>query len=252
MTQKSFFLQTCIMSSAEEIFKTMDAAVREAGDDLINKVKGTIIYDITDVGRWLIQCKTAPGGVSKATPDVKADLTLSISEPDFLLLAAQKLNPQQAMLQGKLKVKGNVSLAPKIAFIREAYKRKVETGAAPAAAAPTSTLASASIFASIAEAIKSKGPELVNKVKGTIQFNITPGGTWHVNLKSGAGSIEATTKAADLTITVSDSDFMLIADGKLNPQMAFMKGKLKLKGNMALAMKLPVVIEAAKAPRSKL
>ncbi|CAK4112413.1 unnamed protein product [Aphanomyces euteiches] len=243
------------MSSAEEIFKTMDAAVREAGDDLINKVKGTIIYDITDVGRWLIQCKTAPGGVSKVTADVKADLTLSISEPDFLLLAAQKLTPQQAMLQGKLKVKGNVSLAPKIAFIREAVKKKVEGGAsapAPPVAAPTSTLASASIFASIAEAIKSKGPELVNKVKGTIQFNITPGGAWHVNLKSGAGSIEATTKAADLTITVSDSDFMLIADGKLNPQMAFMKGKLKLKGNMALAMKLPVVIEAAKAPRSKL
>ncbi|CAK4615040.1 hypothetical protein LEN26_007404 [Aphanomyces euteiches] len=243
------------MSSAEEIFKTMDAAVREAGDDLINKVKGTIIYDITDVGRWLIQCKTAPGGVSKVTADVKADLTLSISEPDFLLLAAQKLTPQQAMLQGKLKVKGNVSLAPKIAFIREAVKKKVEGGEsapAPPVAAPTSTLASASIFASIAEAIKSKGPELVNKVKGTIQFNITPGGAWHVNLKSGAGSIEATTKAADVTITVSDSDFMLIADGKLNPQMAFMKGKLKLKGNMALAMKLPVVIEAAKAPRSKL
>ena len=34
--------------------------------------------------------------------------------------------------------------------------------------------------------------------------------------------------------------------GKLNPQQAFMKGKLKIKGNMGLAMKLGKVMEAAK------
>ena len=33
-------------------------------------------------------------------------------------------------------------------------------------------------------------------------------------------------------------DFVNFINGKLNPQMAFMTGKLKVKGNMQLAMKL--------------
>ena len=36
------------------------------------------------------------------------------------------------------------------------------------------------------------------------------------------------------TISVSDDDFCALAEGKLNPQTAFMQGKIKLKGSMAL------------------
>ncbi|KAF0719048.1 Aste57867_1309 [Aphanomyces stellatus] len=245
------------MSTAAEVFGIMDAAVRDAGAALVNQVKGTIKFDVTGAGQWLIQCKTAPAGVTKSSADAAADVTVTLSEANFLLLIADKLNPQQAYMQGKIKFKGNMGLAMKLSAVINAYKQKVASGAAAAAApaatpaATTTGLRSAGIFASIGEAIKAKGPELVGKVKGTIQFNITPGGTWFVDLKNGAGSIETATKPADLTITVSDADFMSIADGKLNAQQAFMKGKLKLKGNMGLAMKLPVVIDAAKA-RSKL
>lgn len=44
--------------------------------------------------------------------------------------------------------------------------------------------------------------------------------------------------AADTTITVSDEDFVSLALGKLNPQVAFMKGKLKITGNIMLTQKL--------------
>lgn len=44
--------------------------------------------------------------------------------------------------------------------------------------------------------------------------------------------------AADTTLTVSDDDFVSIALGKLNPQVAFMKGKLKITGNIMLTQKL--------------
>lgn len=37
-----------------------------------------------------------------------------------------------------------------------------------------------------------------------------------------------------------------MAVGKLNAQSAFMSGKLKVKGNMGLAMKLGTVMEQAK------
>lgn len=43
---------------------------------------------------------------------------------------------------------------------------------------------------------------------------------------------------ADTTLTVADSDFVDITSGKINPQVAFMKGKLKITGNIMLTQKL--------------
>ena len=48
--------------------------------------------------------------------------------------------------------------------------------------------------------------------------------------------------AAKCIVTCSASDFMNVVSGKTNPQMAFMSGKLKIKGDMGLAMKLQKVI----------
>lgn len=42
----------------------------------------------------------------------------------------------------------------------------------------------------------------------------------------------------DTTLTVTDADLVEIALGKLNPQVAFMKGKLKITGNIMLTQKL--------------
>lgn len=49
------------------------------------------------------------------------------------------------------------------------------------------------------------------------------------------------------TLTVTDEDFVEIAVGKLSPQTAFMKGKLKITGNIMLAQKLgPLLKTGAK------
>ena len=51
---------------------------------------------------------------------------------------------------------------------------------------------------------------------------------------------------ADLTLTMTDAIFVQIADGTMKPQTAFMRGKLKIKGSMGLAMKLQGVIDVAR------
>jgi putative sterol carrier protein len=68
-----------------------------------------------------------------------------------------------------------------------------------------------------------------------------------LDLKNGSGSLEKNGKGkADITLTVSEADFLDLSSGKLNAQQAFMKGKIKIKGNMGLAMKLGTVLAAAK------
>lgn len=47
---------------------------------------------------------------------------------------------------------------------------------------------------------------------------------------------------ADTTISVSKDDFEEIASGKQNAQMAFMMGKLKVDGDMSVAMQLGQIL----------
>jgi len=106
----------------------------------------------------------------------------------------------------------------------------------------------AGIFTKLQEGVKAGGPALVKQVKGIIQFEILePGFSFVVDLKNGNGDVyqgKAKTRAT-VTITVTDDDFGRLVDGSLNPQQAFMQSKIKIKGNMGLAMKLPKVLAAA-------
>lgn len=48
--------------------------------------------------------------------------------------------------------------------------------------------------------------------------------------------------AADCTITMSKDDFLALTAGDLNPTMAYMQGKLKIAGDMTIAMQLSQVL----------
>ncbi len=88
--------------------------------------------------------------------------------------------------------------------------------------------------------------DVVKKVNATYRFDITgpTGGTWILDMKEGTAGVRQADEQAQCTITMTDSDFVSLIDGKLNPQMAFMSGKLKVKGDMGLAMKLGQVLQA--------
>ena len=72
-------------------------------------------------------------------------------------------------------------------------------------------------------------------------YIFTDGDQWHLDLKNGAGAAgqgPPPSGAADVTMTMATEDFTKMFAGKLNATSAFMSGKLKIKGNLALAMKL--------------
>ena len=75
----------------------------------------------------------------------------------------------------------------------------------------------------------------------TFQWNITgdEAGVWAVKITNGQGEvIPGGVEKPDVTFTISDKDWLAITEGKLDGMNAFMTGKLKVSGDMMLAMKL--------------
>ncbi|XP_075681711.1 hydroxysteroid dehydrogenase-like protein 2 [Rhinoderma darwinii] len=93
---------------------------------------------------------------------------------------------------------------------------------------------------------KSINEETVKSVQGVYQFVLAGSeeGTWYMDLKNdngGVGKGEPPIKA-DVVMSMESEDFVKMFTGKLKPTMAFMSGKLKIKGNMGLAMKLEALM----------
>ena len=87
-------------------------------------------------------------------------------------------------------------------------------------------------------------PESAQSIGATYQFHVTGdnGGDWVIDFKAPQVRNE-TDDGADCTVTVSDADFLGILNGSINPVQAFMMGKIKIGGNMSLAMKLQQVLK---------
>ncbi|XP_029309844.1 sterol carrier protein 2 [Cottoperca gobio] len=101
-----------------------------------------------------------------------------------------------------------------------------------------------SVFKELEKNLREDGEQLVKKIGGVFAFKVKDGPegketTWVVDVKNGKGSVSTDPgKKADCTLTMSDGDLLDLMTGKLNPQTAFFKGKLKITGNMGMAMKL--------------
>jgi sterol carrier protein 2 len=127
---------------------------------------------------------------------------------------------------------------------------ETSNGPSPSGASAETPFGSDTTFAEIKQRI-AENPALVKSIGGVYRFNVVKGDdtkTWTIDLKNGAGSVSSgSADKADLTITVSDEDLISMSQGKLNGQQAFMQKKIKVQGNMGLAMKLDAVIKQQKA-----
>ncbi|XAR64035.1 Propanoyl-CoA C-acyltransferase [Bertholletia excelsa] len=88
------------------------------------------------------------------------------------------------------------------------------------------------------------GKELTKKIGLVYQLNIAPKKIgfneeiYVVDLKKGEvkkGPYEG--GKPDATFSFTDNDFLKIAAGKMNPQIAFMRGAMKIKGSLSAAQK---------------
>jgi sterol carrier protein 2 len=112
--------------------------------------------------------------------------------------------------------------------------------ASPASAA--SDFKSSVVFKEIETKLKEDGGQYVKKINGIFCFKVKSGdkeGVWVVDVKNGNGSVKFDPQGkGDATISMDDDNLLALMTGQLNPQQAFFQGKLKIAGNMGLAMKL--------------
>lgn len=76
----------------------------------------------------------------------------------------------------------------------------------------------------------------------TVKFVFPDEGVIFVDGAATPNAVSNEDREADCTITMSTEDFEDMLAGELDPAMAFMTGKLKVDGNMAIAMSLQKVL----------
>jgi putative sterol carrier protein len=85
-------------------------------------------------------------------------------------------------------------------------------------------------------------PAAARGTSASVQFHFTGENTadWTLEIDGGVCRTAPGTLAnPSVTLTVDSGDFMALLNGDLQPMPAFMQGKLRLRGDVTLAMKLP-------------
>ncbi len=78
----------------------------------------------------------------------------------------------------------------------------------------------------------------VSDLNKKVKFELKEVGIIHIDATATPPSVTNDDLDADVTFILSEEHFEELMDGSLNPQMAFMMGKLKIEGDMGLALSL--------------
>jgi len=217
--------------------------IAEKMPSLAGKGKGVCRMEIKDVVTMdldLLNGKfsTEQDGV------VKPLANLSCDEANFLKMASGALDPTKAFMTGKLKIKGDMTMAMRLQHIFKQLSEDLK--AKPKEEAPASSGASSGsygygdldkVISKIGQALennkgKQKGIAVLDFGEPAVQMDLT-NGTMKV-----AKSKDEFAEKPTATMSIKSSDFILLATGKMDGMKAFMTGKLKVKGDMSLVMKL--------------
>ena len=98
------------------------------------------------------------------------------------------------------------------------------------------------IFTNIADQFD---PSRTDGLNATILFDLSGenGGLYWVKVADGqAETGKGTVDSPNMTLKAAADDWAAMVNGDLNPMQAFMTGKIKIQGDMGLAMKLQSLI----------
>jgi len=85
---------------------------------------------------------------------------------------------------------------------------------------------------------------LLRGVNGTYLFNIDKVGAWFVSVDDGTVTVDKGSREADCVISCSEEDFVEIIEGRRNLLTAALQGRVRIRGDVALAQKFHGLVGA--------
>lgn len=103
-------------SSSGPIEKTFDVIRSVINEDVVKSTNGLYRFDLSGEhsGVWFLDLKSGAGSAGQGEPESKADVVMKMDSADFSKMFAGKMKPTLAFMSGKLKIKGDMTLAIKL------------------------------------------------------------------------------------------------------------------------------------------
>jgi 3-hydroxyacyl-CoA dehydrogenase/3a,7a,12a-trihydroxy-5b-cholest-24-enoyl-CoA hydratase len=203
---------------------------------------------------WVIDLKTGAGSVARGTAS-GADVTLDMTDADFLDMTSGKADAQKLYFGGKLKISGNVMASQKLMFLKKidqgeaaafVAKARASGGGAGAAAVAAVTVQSlparpavaSAVFEALAARIAAN-PGLVAEVQALVAVRVTdPDGAWVVDLKAPPGGVrQGLEPGAGATLRLSDEDLEALVRGG-DARELHQRGRMRVDGDVRVAHRL--------------
>jgi 3-hydroxyacyl-CoA dehydrogenase/3a,7a,12a-trihydroxy-5b-cholest-24-enoyl-CoA hydratase len=185
---------------------------------------------------FVVDLKTAPGKVYAGEAD-KPECTLELSDSDFMAMTSGKADPQKLFSEGKLKIGGNLMASTKLGFLKKIDMSKVKAGSAKPAAAASAPAASPKSAQAPGIVERAAGRLAEAQAAGTIKLVVKdPDNTFVVRLGAAASDAKP-----DAVVTVADADLAELAQGKVNLQTLYQRGKLRIDGDIKAAQGLALL-----------
>jgi putative sterol carrier protein len=89
-------------------------------------------------------------------------------------------------------------------------------------------------------------PEAMAGMNAVLQLDLAGdgGGQWYLTIANQTMRVdEGLAATPNMTLTMTAADYLSMSNGNTNPTNLFMQGKIKIKGDMQLAMKLQALFK---------
>jgi len=81
-------------------------------------------------------------------------------------------------------------------------------------------------------------PSRAGDLTASYRFDIEGAGSWHVDVAGGAVAVTESQEPADCVIATDEATFLAVVGNEQSPMGAFMTGKIRVEGDMGLALRL--------------
>jgi 3-hydroxyacyl-CoA dehydrogenase/3a,7a,12a-trihydroxy-5b-cholest-24-enoyl-CoA hydratase len=239
--------EAAVEVGAADIIAAVDHYVKE-NPGVAEKAQTVFKLQLSDPDSvWTIDLKSGSAGAGETA---KPDVTLKLSEANYVALQKGEADAMKLFTTGKVKVAGDMMAVNKLellgdmpfSLVEEKAEARVRGGAlaAPPSSEPQVYEALApKLFEALGKRLEEQ-PSLADEVGAVLQFYVRdPDSKWVVDLKNQPPALKTgETDGPNTTITIADADLAELGSGAATPQSLFQQGKLRVDGEVEPAHRL--------------